>query len=424
MPKFDALALYNDGDCLDRMAELIAPRVERFVQRLLGVARYEYSDGRYPGFVSEIVGCHYPLRDDHIEHINRVIVGHLMLRCEQLEYFSNRLDPTLPNEVRANYGKKLQDLGKLLRGEYSLNQQLLPLKQQLVFCLAILHDIGKTQFLNDAGHEERAGELVERVLARIQEPLGIGDTDVLLGKTLIENHTLLGTLVQGERSAWEVLSWLANQIKEFKTQQLFLSYLLLLNSMDLSGFRYLPIILDHYWIERYMDFSTLSAIERYANTPGKFAEYRLCQLARSDLSDIGDTKEKDTFHAATRMEISHLDSRIQGMIGKMRIRDALYLIISVNKMGIADNGFWNNEYARPYVKLFRSLAEIGLDEGVNTIAYRQGDNENPRTLDPPRIKKLLKNLQEDNRVVKLGSFVNKQDCVEFAINDEGMMVGL
>jgi hypothetical protein len=424
MPKFDALALYSDDDCLDRMAELITPRVERFVQRILGIARYEYSDGRYPGFASEIIGCHYPLRDGHIEHINRVIVGHLMLRFEQLAYFSNRLDPTLSKEVRASYGKRLQDLGKLFRGEYYPDQQPSPLKQQLVFTLAILHDIGKTQFLNDAGHEERAGELVERVLDRMKGPLGIGDTDVFLGKTLIENHTMLGTLVQGERSAWEVLSWLSDQITTLETQQTFLSYLLLLNSMDLSGYRYLPIILDHYWIERYMDFSTLKALERHASMPVEFAEYRLRQLARSDVSDFGDINEKETFHTATRTEMGYLDSPTRDMIGKMWIRDALYLIISVNKMNIADKGFWNNEYANSYVKLFRSFAEIALDKGVNTLAYRQGDNQNPRTADPPRIEKLLERLREDHMVVEFGSFVNKQGCVEFTIRDDGMIVGL
>ena len=122
--------------------------------------------------------------------------------------------------------------------------------------------------------------------------------------------------------------------------------------------------------------------------------------------------------------MGHLDSPIRDMIGKMWIRDALHLVISINKMGIADRGFWNNEYANLYVKLFRSFAETVLNTGVNTLAYRQGDNQNPRTADPPRIAKLLERLRKDHVLVEFGSFVKKQGCVEFTIRDDGMIVGL
>lgn len=416
-------ALYTHEEYVDKMAQLITPRVERLVQRLLGIARYEYSDGRYPGFSSEIISCHYPLRDDHVEHINRVIVGHLMLRCAQLAYFSSRLDPTLSEDKRASYDNNLQVLGKLFRGEHDLPKQPTHLKQQLVFALAILHDVGKTAFLNDAGHEERAGKLVEKILESIQGSIGLDTTDVSLGRTLIENHTMLGTLVQGERSSYEVFEWLKRNRSRIYSPEMFLSYLLLLNSVDLSGYRYMPIILDHYWIRRYMKFSTSSTVQEYASAPVKFAEYRLRELARSSVSDFGDTQSKKRFHEATKNELMRLDLETQKTIGRMWIRDALYFIVDFNRWGVGNAHRWTNDYASLYVRFFNALAKIVIQAGADTIAYRQGDNPDPRTAAPERLQRLLERLKKDKCVVDSDSFQNKEGTIEFTINNEGLLVG-
>ena len=56
-----------------------------------------------------------------------------MLRCEQLAYFMNRLDPTLSADQRPTYQRQLEHLGKRFRGEDIPPQKAFPLKQQLVF---------------------------------------------------------------------------------------------------------------------------------------------------------------------------------------------------------------------------------------------------------------------------------------------------
>lgn len=445
-------ALYEDNDYVNKMAELIAPRVERFVHHLLGIAPYEYSDGRYPGFSSDIISCHYPLRDKDIEHINRVVVGHLMLHCNQLVYFSSRLNPTLSKEERASYDKNLQFLGKLFRGEEKLLDQPAPLKPQLVFALAILHDVGKTAFLEDGGHEERAGKLVEKVLRHIckkedydeRNTLGLDDTDIPLGRALIENHTMLGTLVQGERSAFEVFEWLKRNSTHI-SQEMFLSYLLLLNSMDVSGYRYMPIILDHYWIKKYKEFSEISVVRDHANNPIAFAKYRLRELARNNVADFGDIKEdevKQAFHKDSLEAFEKLlDEATQRKIGYMWIRDALYFIFDLNECG---NGgkYWPTEYARIYVSFFEALAQIAIKGSADIVAFRKGNNtvKDHRTANPERIQKLVEKLKnyvveckpndghkirlkklEEKGVVAEDSFQEEGATVEFTINEEGQL---
>ncbi len=418
-------ALYEDDAWLDEMTKLIAPRVERFVQRLMGITRYEYSDGRYPGFSSEIISFHYPLRDDHIEHINRVIVGHLMLRCEQLAYFSSRLNPTLLKSERDSYDEDLQALSKLFRGEdqKKITKPPEPLKQQLVFALAILHDVGKNAFMEDSGHEERAGKLVEKVLDKIKKSIGIDNVDVSLGRVLIENHTMLGTLVQGERSAWEVREYLNTKLTDPNSQEMFFSYLLLLNSMDLSGYRSLPILLDHYFIEKYMDFSNFSKVQKYANEPLLFAKYRLCMLARSHLSDFGDIPDKESFCDAAKTEFGELKKDIQDKIGRMWVRDALYFIFALNKCGTTQSGGYNKDYAILYVKFFKTLAEILIETDANIIAYRLGNNGVSKTdaAKPERLQKFSDRFENNDEVYK-NLTKNSDGIVEFTINEEGLLV--
>lgn len=421
-------ALYQDDVYVAKMADLVAPRVERFVQRLMGIPRYEYSDGRYPGFSADITGCHYPLRDDHIEHINRVVVGHLMLRCSQLAYFSSRLDPTLSREERATYDRHLDHLGRLFRGETGPKEQPV-LKQQLVFALAILHDVGKTGLLDDAGHEERGGALVEQVLKRLQVPLALDVDDIRLGRALIENHTMLGTLVQGERSAYEVYHWLHNNIKAPLLQK-FLAYLLLLNSMDVAGFRYAPILMNPYWLGRYLDLSDISTIERCADAPIEFAERRLKEMARAEVGEAIMSPDKEEFHAQVHQELQGLKPDVKTRLGTMWIRDTLYFIIRVNEMGTRkgdwnEEGDWSNHYAKCYVRFFEALAMIALQTNAKMIAFRRGDNPLLREQMPAGVHELLKNLAAGHRVVS-GAFQSEApiDRVEFTINEKGMLCPL
>jgi len=391
----------------------------------MGIVSYEYSDGRYPGFASEIISCHYPLRDDHIEHINRVVVGHLMLRCGQLPYFANRLDATLSREERSVYDRQLQHLSKRFRGEKTGDSPPFPLKQQLVFALAILHDIGKTAFLPDGGHESRAGGLVERILGEMEKSLNIDPSDTAIGRVLIENHTMLGTLVQGEHSASEVAKLRDAVSPDLRRQLLY--YLLLLNSMDLSGYRYLPIMLDPYWTSRYIAFSDSTALDKYANDPGLFAEYRLRELARGSIGDVGDLPRKEAFHEACRKGMASLGPESRRRIGTIRICDALYLIIAINGSAIARFGAFNEKYAPIYVRLFETFARIAEHTGAQTLVFRKDasdpDNTDPRIAGGSRIEELVGKLSRGETVVDLASF-SKGAAATFTIDETGQIVGV
>jgi len=56
--------------------------------------------------------------------------------------------------------------------------------------------------------------------------------------------------------------------------------------MDLSGYRYFPIVLDPYWNEKYnrisLDFGTVEKL-----SPEEFVAYRLRELARVSIPDVG-----------------------------------------------------------------------------------------------------------------------------------------
>ena len=324
--------LYKDRQQVGKTAARIAPEIERFVQRLLSLSSDKCPKESALDFSAEIIGCHHPLTDQHVAHINRVVVGHLMLRHNQLAYFSQRLGPAFSTKERRDYERSLHVLANLVRG--TANTSRPPLKPQLVFALAILHDVGKTRLLEDSGHEERAGELVEQVLERLQRPLSLAASDVLLGRKLVENHTMLGTLVQGERSAHEVYHWLQNHIRPPLSHKAYLAYLLLLNGMDVAGYRHTPIILTPYWLDRYVELSSISKLEKYADAG--FAERRLCELARDKLTDVGDEPRKAAFHSQVRQELQGLSSGVKTALDTMWIRDALYFIMRVNERGITE----------------------------------------------------------------------------------------
>lgn len=413
--------LYSDQQLVDKMARQVAPRVERFAHKLLGIESYEYSDGRYPGFPSEIVGCHYPLSDAHVEHINRVVVGHLMLRCGNHAYFASRLDPTLTREDREKFDMQLQSLGGLFRGVGRPTYARSPLNQMLVFALAILHDIGKTAFLPDAGHEERGGALVQAVLERIQSSLGIRGDKVELGRILIENHTMLGTLVQGERSACEVLQYIRSTFPNNVRQQEFLSYLLLLNAIDLSGYRYHPIILDPYWAERYFDFSGLNTLNGYATNPEEFGLYRLRELARVDISSYGNTPGNAPFFVRCKQLYEDLDQDFRDAIGRIRIRDALYFIIDFNALA-SDQAGLPDSHSDKYVALFKAFADVALAAAAHTVSFCRGTNASARSVDPPRLGRLMANIRGGCPLRDLQQFVktgNTGGLVEFTIDHDG-----
>jgi len=268
------------------------------------------------------------------------------------------------------------------------------------------------------------------VLERLKRSLGLEDSDVLLGRWLIENHTMLGTLVQGERSAYEVYHWLCNNIRPPLSHKVYLAYLLLLNGMDVAGYRQTPIIMTPYWLNRYIELSSVSQIKEYVEDAQRFAERRLCELARAEITDVGDEPQKSAFHRQVRQELQGLTLDEKTVLGTMWIRDALYFLLRVHERGIAkarwnQTGGWSTDYARCYVRLFQALARIALDANAQAIAFRQGCNSNPKEEMPSGVDELLESLAAGRSVVS-GAFRQKKPAhtAEFIISVNGLLCPL